>query len=303
MTLKQLEAFYWAAKLGSFAIAAARLHITQSSLSKRIAELEESVSCALFDRSHKHALPTEAGQRLLVVAQEMLDLRDRARSEVIRGESLRGTCQFGVSELGALTWLPKFVARVRLDHPGLVLHPSVDLSLQLAKRVARGELDFAVGIGTWLEASEIVSEPLVKVQYSWMASPTRVGAGALLDRRAFEQHPVITMTKDSALTRAFEIWAAAQRLEVQRILACDSFMAIAGLVVSGIGISFFPTQFMRPWVERGLLVDLRSDPPLPDLEYCFLARQDDSRDLVRRIKRYVIEEVDLSRDTNPFRDL
>jgi hypothetical protein len=46
-----------------------------------------------------------------------------------------------------------------------------------------------------------------------------------------------------------------------------------------------------------------SDPPLPDLEYCFLARQDDSRDLVRRIKRYVIEEVDLSRDTNPFRDL
>jgi DNA-binding transcriptional LysR family regulator len=72
---------------------------------------------------------------------------------------------------------------------------------------------------------------------------------------------------------------------------------------SGIGISFFPTQFMRPWVERGLLVDLRSDPPLPDLEYCFLARKDDSRELVRRIKRYVIEEVDLSRDTNPFRDL
>ena len=38
MTLKQIEAFYWAANLGSFSIAALRLHVTQSSLSKRIVE-------------------------------------------------------------------------------------------------------------------------------------------------------------------------------------------------------------------------------------------------------------------------
>lgn len=37
MTLKQLEAFYWAARLGTFAIAAERLHVTQSTLSKRVA--------------------------------------------------------------------------------------------------------------------------------------------------------------------------------------------------------------------------------------------------------------------------
>ena len=41
VTLKQLEAFYLAATLGSFAIAAQRIHVTQSSLSKRIAELED----------------------------------------------------------------------------------------------------------------------------------------------------------------------------------------------------------------------------------------------------------------------
>ena len=41
--LKQIEAFYWAANLGSFSIAATRLHVTQSSLSKRIAELAATV--------------------------------------------------------------------------------------------------------------------------------------------------------------------------------------------------------------------------------------------------------------------
>jgi DNA-binding transcriptional LysR family regulator len=297
MTLKQLEAFYWAAKLGNFAIAAARLHVTQSTLSKRIAELESSMNHLLFDRSGKRAIPTEAGQRLLAVAHDMLDLRDRARNTVGEGESLRGVCQFGISELGALTWLPKFVARVRLEHPGLVLRPYVDLAGQLAKRVARGDLDFAVAVGPWKEAAEMASHAVARVRFSWMASPTRIGVGTVITQECFEQHPVITMTEDSGLTHAFEVWAAAQGMQVQRILVCNSLMAIAGLTVAGIGISYFPAEFMRPWVERGLLVELRSEPPLPDLEYSFLARQDDARELVSRIKRYVVEEVDFSWDT------
>ena len=55
MTLKQLEAFYWAATCASFAVAAERLHLSVSSLSKRIAELE-ALGQLLFDRSgHKAA--------------------------------------------------------------------------------------------------------------------------------------------------------------------------------------------------------------------------------------------------------
>ncbi|RYH17348.1 MAG: LysR family transcriptional regulator, partial [Alcaligenaceae bacterium] len=72
MTLKQIEAFYWAAALGNFAMAAARLHITQSSLSKRIAELESELDQTLFDRSHKHSALTLAGERLLPRCRTML---------------------------------------------------------------------------------------------------------------------------------------------------------------------------------------------------------------------------------------
>ena len=41
---------------------------------------------------------------------------------------------------------------------------------------------------------------------------------------------------------------------MQRIVACNSFMANTGLAVAGVGISVFPTRFMQPWIERGLLV-------------------------------------------------
>src|SRR5687768_17628312 len=113
MTLKQLEAFYLAATLGSFALAAQRVHVTQSSLSKRIAELEESVGAELFDRSTKRAQLTEPGHRLMPVAAQMLALQEDAKTLTHSSPVLSGVCRFGISELGALTWLPRFVARIR----------------------------------------------------------------------------------------------------------------------------------------------------------------------------------------------
>jgi DNA-binding transcriptional LysR family regulator len=82
MTLKQLEAFYLAATLGSFALAAQRVHVTQSSLSKRIAELEDSIGAELFDRSTQRARLTEAGNRLMPMAAQMLELKERLKGEL-----------------------------------------------------------------------------------------------------------------------------------------------------------------------------------------------------------------------------
>ena len=55
MTLKQLEAFYWAATCRNFAVAAQRVNLSLSSLSKRIAELEASLQTAATARSRARA--------------------------------------------------------------------------------------------------------------------------------------------------------------------------------------------------------------------------------------------------------
>ena len=50
-TFKQLEAFLFSAKLQSFSAAAVKLHTTQSAISKRLAELEESLGGPLLHRT------------------------------------------------------------------------------------------------------------------------------------------------------------------------------------------------------------------------------------------------------------
>ena len=169
MTLKQLEAFYWAATCASFAVAAERLHLSVSSLSKRIAELEEALG-QLFDRSGHKAALTEAGQRLLPQAGDMLASAERIRASVAQSAGLVGRCRFGVGELTALTWLPRLIGVVRAAHPGLVLEPYVDIGQVLEQRVADGELDFAVIAGRSSRVG-IASATIGQAAFSWVAAP------------------------------------------------------------------------------------------------------------------------------------
>ena len=292
MTLKQLEAFYLAATLGSFALAAQRVHVTQSSLSKRVAELEESVGAELFDRSSQRARLTEAGKRLLPMASQMLELRERLKGELKAPKALSGTVRFGISELGALTWLPQFVTHVRNEHPKVVLQPHVDLGRRLQRQVARGELDFAVVAGP-AEDANVVSHSVADVRFTWVAASARIRSRRILDAKELARHPVITM-EGSALTRAIDAWANHQGLQLQRIVASNSLMAIVGLCIADVGISILPEALVRPWVKQGLLTSLRSNPPPPTLPHCFLHRRDDARWMLQVLLKSVLEEADFS---------
>jgi DNA-binding transcriptional LysR family regulator len=291
MTLKQIEAFYWAAKLGSFAIAAQRLHVTQSSLSKRIAELEESVGALLFERSNKRAQLSEAGQRLLGHAATMLELGKTMRAEANAKSGLSGVCRFGITELGSLTWLPGFIGMARRLHPALIFQPYVDLARILEKLVARGELDFAVAPGL-AQDDEMSCQKVGEVECTWMASPARIAAGATLSVKQLEAQPVITMTEGSGLTVAINQWAVENRINLHKTLASNSMMAIVGLTVADVGISYLPLRFMEPWIAQEKLVAFRSRPSPPNLSYYFFSRSDDKRELIDIMRGMVASAAD-----------
>jgi DNA-binding transcriptional LysR family regulator len=116
----------------------------------------------------------------------------------------------------------------------------------------------------------------------------------VLKAKELSQHPVITMTEGSGLTRAFDAWAAEQVLRMERIVASNSLMAIIGLTMADVGLSFLPEEFMRPWIDRGSLIALRSVPPLPTLRYCFLHRDDDRRAMLPILLQCVAEVAQFS---------
>lgn len=297
MTLKQLEAFYWAAILGSFADAAERLCVSQSSLSKRISELEADVGERLFDRSGARARSTDAGNRMLELARRMLDLEDEIRVRIKESEGLRGVCRFGLGEFGALTWLPTFVEHVRRRHPNVTLEPHVALARELESGISRGDLDFAVVPGASIDPT-LASVPLKSVDLAWVCEPSRLPAGIALDHRQFESQPIISMASESGITIALDNWAASHDLRFSRIVASNSVTAVLALTIAGAGVSLLPTALVAPIVAGGgltLLGCANELLPLPRLSYHLHWRKEDSRLLLQTLKQYLIEDVDFSR--------
>lgn len=293
MTLKQLEAFYWAASCANFAIAAERLHLSISSLSKRIVELEESLGRELFDRSGHRAALTEAGKRLLPQALALLDAAAAVRSSLGASEGLSGRCRFGVGELSALTWLPQFVAEARRQYPDLLLEPYVDVGAVLEDRVDKGELDFAIIAGR-SSRQGLLSQPIAQAQFVWMASPALADAAGTVGEALRRKLPLISLPPGAGTTRIIDDWLIGNRVASLERIGCNNWGAIAGMLVASVGVGILPQGWAEKLVERQLLRVIPEALPLAPLTYSFQWRRGDSRPLVERMHALAAARADFS---------
>ncbi|MEN3364874.1 MAG: hypothetical protein V7606_2148 [Burkholderiales bacterium] len=294
MTLRQLEAFFWAAQFGSFSAAAVKLHMTQSALSKRIAELETALGNKLFDRDLYRPKLTANGRLLLDKAREMLTLQGEIHDSMRNAEALEGECRFGVTELVAMTWLPDLVTRIRKAHPHVVLEPYVDLSHCLRDKLLEGTIDFAVMPMNQLQPG-LTNELLAPVEFSLMASPRLVEPGTMLTSALLAELPVVTQITGSSVTPIFDAWAHANGLRLHRILGSNSLTAIAHMVIAQLGIGFLPTAYFSPLVQSGHLCCLHTPTALPQLDYFLTYRTDETNALARAMRDAVITACDFSR--------
>ncbi|WP_420473481.1 LysR family transcriptional regulator [Noviherbaspirillum sp. ST9] len=294
MTLKQLEAFYWAATCASFAMAAERLHVTTSSLSKRLVELEESLGVALFDRSGHKAALTDAGERLLPRASQMLLAAEETRKSVAADARVAGRCLFGVGEFSALTWLPQLASRVSHRFPDLRLEPHVDIGRVLDERLRNGELDCAVIAGRSPHPS-IASHTVGKAHFVWAASPALAGKSTKLTEKMLRDHPLVTLPQGAGTSRVLDEWLLATDIDPAYRLSCNSWGAIAGLLIEGTGVGFLPESWARSLARRGELRVLQGMPALSPLAYTFQKRRNDERPLLAEMLGAVRATIDFAR--------
>jgi DNA-binding transcriptional LysR family regulator len=266
-----------------------------SSLSKRIAELEESLGLALFDRSGHRAALTEAGQGLLPRALELLDAAASIRNTFAPSAGLVGRCAFGVGELSALTWLPRFIAQVRAQYPKLVLEPYVDVGAVLETRVDNGELDFAIIAGR-SSRQTVLSQPITQAQFVWTATPALMQQYGSVPGMIRDRQPIIALPPGAGTTRLIDDWLLAHRIAAAERISCNNWGAIAGMLIASVGVGMLPEAWARKLERERLLCVLADEHPLTPLTYSFQWRRGDSRPLVKQMLARATSAVDFSAD-------
>lgn len=141
--LNELRGFCVAADLGSLGRAAIRLHVSQPSLSKRLASLEVKVGVRLLERSSRGVALTPAGRRLYEQARPLLEMADNVTDVMVGIRHVGAVVRLAASHSATEAFVAAMLADVdRVQAPAVELMSAN--SLVVRAMVADGRADVGV---------------------------------------------------------------------------------------------------------------------------------------------------------------
>ncbi|MGI8527746.1 MAG: LysR family transcriptional regulator [Pseudolabrys sp.] len=263
--LRRLEAFYWAAKLGGFGVAAQHLGITQPSISVRIKELEREVGTKLFNRFGRTVRLSDPGIAMFDYVERVLTLMHDLEGHIARRGPLRGLIRLGVPDSFALLCLADFLKELDRDHPELNVAVTVDNSRALGQKLEEGTLDVAIMAqpqNTKLFRTEFLGSQVV----AWVANPTFQTSSKPLYPGDLVGNQIVTNPSPSPTFSLVMDWFADSRFVPTRLSTCNSVAIIIGLVTAGAAISILPLCIIQEHLRNRTLMALDFSPPLPKVD-------------------------------------
>lgn len=170
MELRVLNYFLAVAREENFTKAAGQLHLTQPTLSRQIADLEQELGVKLFVRSNHNIVLTEDGMILKRRAQEILSLADKTKRDFLqKGENLEGVISIGSGEFLSTRCLTDCIADFRKKYPLVRYEFYSGNAGNIRDRIERGLLDIG-----------LMSEPIDIRKYEFISMPIKEEWGALV---------------------------------------------------------------------------------------------------------------------------
>lgn len=156
--MKELEAFFYVVKEGSFSRAAQALYLTQPTISAHVASLERKLKVQLLVRTTKEVFLSDAGKLLYDYAERILHLRKEAvRAVESFAREMRGTIRVAASTIPGQYYLPKLIQGFRDLYPEVNFNLEMLDSGEVAERVAARKVDLGF-TGTMIPSTKCIYE-------------------------------------------------------------------------------------------------------------------------------------------------
>jgi LysR family carnitine catabolism transcriptional activator len=254
-SLRQLEGFTAAARLGSFTAAARKVSMTQPAFSQMIRELENIVGMKLFERTTRKIELTEIGRQLLSMIERPLNDLDQAYADVRNLSSgIRGRIVIGVLPSFAFSELGHSLAKFRAAHPGVVVNLVEAANPKLIESVLSREVDFGIGMMS-APRERLVFHPLLQDELVAIFPKDHV-----LARRKhvswleLAKQPLILLVEQSSSREVIDRGFAVHGVTAQPAYEIENMVTSLTLVRAGLGITIFPNMALPALNMQGLQV-------------------------------------------------
>ncbi|MEM6905771.1 MAG: LysR family transcriptional regulator [Pseudomonadota bacterium] len=243
-SLRQIQYFVAVADHRGFGAAAQALAVSQPSLSKQLATMEEELGATLFERTSRRVTLTPRGQKLLprgrAILHEMREFRALARGSIgMFGDRL----SIGVLPSIGAYFMPIANRRLHRLFPSLRLAVQEGATVQLLDMLADGRLDAVIGTPTndpEFETNYLFTETL------WVCAATDdplsaetgpVGLEDLADK------PLLSVSANFRLAEIVERLAKLAGTHVSRDYQGATLDAVRQMAVMGAGVAVLPSLY------------------------------------------------------------
>jgi len=254
MELSQLEVFLAVARERRFSRAAEKLYRTQSAVSQTIHKLEQELGEALFDRSSRDGVLTDAGKVLYEYAEKLINLRTEAAESLTELRELqKGKLVIAANEFTAL-YLLRVLAEFRRLHAMIKITVERALGSHIPDEVLRYNVEFGVlsyepqepalhSIVVYLDELVFVVPPKHPLASAPEISIRQLGA------ESFVAHIVSSPYREKVIQQF-----KTHKTPLHMDLELPTLQAIKQFVAMGNGVAFVPEISVENELARGELV-------------------------------------------------
>jgi len=275
-----LAAFVVVAQERSFTKAAAKLGVSQSSLSITIRALEERLGLHLLARTTRSVAPTEAGARLLrTIRPRFAEIEEEIATLSALRETPRGRIRITAGEHAAISALQPALKRFLPDYPDIAVEIIVDYGL--TDIVAEG-YDAGVRMG------EQVAKDMIAVR---IGPDLRMAVVASPDY--FERHPIPLTPQDLTTHNcinmrlpthgglfAWDLEKDGREIKVRSEgqLVFNNLGLRVNSALDGLGVAYVPEDQVLPHIAEGRLIRVLEDwcEPFPGYHLYYPSRRHSS---------------------------
>ncbi|HYC75808.1 LysR family transcriptional regulator [Brevundimonas sp.] len=292
-----LKVFAAVARAGTTLAAARRLGVSQPTVVRRIAGLEQATGVALFERGRTGYRLTDAGQEILPlaeqVAREMAAIADVMAS---RSRRLTGTIRVTAAEpVANLLLAPAVLAFQRT-------HPDVEIQLLLSDRfldLTRGEADVALRATiNGLEDSDLIGRRLADAPWAVYCSRGYADTkGRPSSLPECEGHAILSSERSTGGFPAM-LWLEEAAPNAKVVWRSNSLASLQSAVRAGLGLSSLPCLLGRNDPELVKCFDAggANCPDIWILSHAGARRQPHVRSFIEALGEHVIAHADQLRD-------
>lgn len=242
MDLKRLRTFVVVADLGTVSKAALHLRISQSALSRQIADLEYECGFKLFDRVGRRLFLTTRGEQLLddcrgVLGQlgslgERIELLKRGDSGVLKVAAPPQTIESVLS-----AFLPRYAERF----PNVRVKLTEALGMDQVPLLERGEVHIGIrhdqGVNPWFESLALPSDDVLAA----CVPSLKLGRGGAIDIVSLAHQPLLLLDSGYSVRRLFNAACRVADVTPSILLESRAPHTLLALAEAGQGVAIIPS--------------------------------------------------------------